>query len=231
MTRTTIQLVVFDMAGTTVDEDNVVYKTLRDAINDQGFNCSLEHVLMVGGGQEKKQAIRDLLAGEGVEKADLESMANTAYRRFITNLEQAYLNLQVMPCPGSETVFSQLREQGIKVALNTGYQRKTATSLLQKLGWQVGEQIDLMVTASDVTNSRPAPDMILLAMEKLGIDQPEYVVKIGDTAIDVEEGQQAGCGLCFGVLGGAQNREQIARANPDGILEHLSELTEWVGAD
>lgn len=230
MDRLTIQLVVFDMAGTTVDEDNVVYKTLRDAVNARGFNCSLEHVLQIGGGQEKKQAIRDLLIGEGVDKANLESMINTTYRLFITQLEQAYRDLEVKPCPGSELVFDRLRKQGIKVALNTGYQRETATGLLQKLGWQEGEQIDLVVTASDVNNSRPAPDMVLLAMEKLGIDQPEFVAKIGDTAIDVEEGQQAGCGLCFGVLGGAQNREQIARANPDGILAHLSELMEWVGA-
>jgi len=231
MTQTPIQLVVFDMAGTTVDENNVVYKTLRNAVQAQGFNCSLEHVLQVGGGQEKKQAIRDLLSGEGVAMANLESMVDTTYQQFTTMLKQAYHELEVKPCPGSESVFAQLREKGIKVALNTGYQKETATSLLQKLGWREGEQIDLVVTASDVPNSRPAPDMILLAMEKLGIDQPEYVVKIGDTAIDVEEGQQAGCGLCFGVLGGAQNREQIARANPDGILEHLSELTEWVEAD
>lgn len=229
MNRSPIQLVVFDMAGTTVDEGNVVYKTLRDAVNDQGFNCSLERVLQIGGGQEKKQAIRDLLIGEGVEKRDLEAMVDTAYRQFSTQLKRAYRDLQVAPCPGSTAVFEQLRHRGILIALNTGYQKETATALLQKIGWQEGRQIDLVVTASDVANSRPAPDMILLAMEKLGITQAERVAKIGDTTIDVEEGQQAGCGLCLGVLGGAQNREQIARANPDGIVKHLSEVLEWIG--
>jgi beta-phosphoglucomutase-like phosphatase (HAD superfamily) len=31
-----IKLVVFDIAGTTVDEDNAVYKTAREAINTEG---------------------------------------------------------------------------------------------------------------------------------------------------------------------------------------------------
>jgi len=229
MIQTSIKLVVFDMAGTTVDEDNVVYKTLRKAVNDQGFHCSLEHVLRVGGGQEKKQAIRDLLRGEEVENADLEFMVNNTYQQFITQLEQAYRDLEVKACPGSEAVFATLREQGIKVALNTGYQQATATNLLQKLGWREGEQIDLLVTASDVANSRPAPDMILLAMEKLSIDNPKQVAKIGDTAIDIKEGQNAGCGLTLGITTGAQTRQQIARAEPDGIIEHLSELLDYIG--
>ena len=48
-----IKLVVFDMAGTTVDEDNVVYKTVRDAINAAGYEFSLEQVLTHGAGKEK----------------------------------------------------------------------------------------------------------------------------------------------------------------------------------
>ena len=37
-----IKLVVFDMAGTTVDEDNVVYKTVRTAINFAGYDFTQE---------------------------------------------------------------------------------------------------------------------------------------------------------------------------------------------
>ena len=57
-----IELVVFDMAGTTVDEDNVVYKTVREAINSHGYEFTLEQVLDAGSGKEKSQAIRDVLA-------------------------------------------------------------------------------------------------------------------------------------------------------------------------
>ncbi|WP_200890708.1 hypothetical protein [Pedobacter lusitanus] len=48
------EMVVFDMAGTTVNENNLVYKTLRNAINNAGFEFSLEEVLAEGAGKEKK---------------------------------------------------------------------------------------------------------------------------------------------------------------------------------
>mgnify|MGYP003707279779 CR=1 FL=1 len=38
----TIKLAVFDMAGTVVNEDNVVYKTLQKAINERGFQLTLD---------------------------------------------------------------------------------------------------------------------------------------------------------------------------------------------
>ncbi len=60
-----IKLVVFDMAGTTVDEDNVVYKTVREAINSKGYSFSQDEVQAVGAGKEKSQAIRDVLALDG----------------------------------------------------------------------------------------------------------------------------------------------------------------------
>ena len=55
-----IKLVVFDMAGTTVDEQNVVYKTLQKAINHGGIPVTLEDVLETGAGKEKKAAIIDI---------------------------------------------------------------------------------------------------------------------------------------------------------------------------
>ena len=56
-----IRMVVFDMAGTTVNEDNVVYKTLQTAINEKGFSFTLDEVLQEGAGKEKLQAIKSIL--------------------------------------------------------------------------------------------------------------------------------------------------------------------------
>lgn len=221
-----IKLVVFDMAGTTVDEDNVVYKTLRKSINDAGFEVSLEKVLTLGAGKEKYQAIvdvlRDLTGGEaGPEKA------KSIFRTFRENLKNAYDALDVKEQPGAGQVFAQLKDRGVKVALNTGYDRQTAESLLQKLHWAEGEQIDLLITASDVERGRPHPDMITRAMQTLGIESPEAVAKIGDSIIDIEEGQSAGC-RTFGVTTGAHTREQLASANPDHVVDSLDAMLELI---
>ena len=70
-----IELVVFDMAGTTVDEDNVVYKTVRAAINSAGYSFTQDQVQAAGAGKEKSQAIRDVLALDNAEHDDDEVQA------------------------------------------------------------------------------------------------------------------------------------------------------------
>ncbi len=222
-----IKLVVFDMAGTTVNENNVVYKTVHRAIAEAGYTVSFEQVLANGAGKEKLQAITDILKIDlGIEDAQL---AKDIHKKFVVMLVEAYDTLDVKPEAGAEDVFAALKAAGINVALNTGYDAKTARSLLAKLGWAEGQQIDLLVTASDVPNNRPKPDMIQYAMHHFGITDGAQVVKVGDSAIDIEEGQNAGCGLSIGVTTGAHTREQLAAANPNYIINGLGELLEIVG--
>lgn len=226
MPKNNLSLIVFDMAGTTVNEDNVVYKTLQKAVNAQGHDFSLDTVLLIGGGQEKSQAIKDILRTARLEEAVLEEQAGKAYQYFLQALKDAYQNLEVTAYEGAETLFTHLRKQGVKIALNTGYNRRTAESLLEKLNWREGRDFDLLVTADDVTKSRPAPDMIVYAMEKLGVADPRQVAKVGDTAIDIEEGKNAGCGLTVGITTGAQTAAQIRTADPDLIIDSLLEIKE-----
>lgn len=218
-----IELVVFDMAGTTVDEDNVVYKTIQKVINDEGYNVSLEEVIKYGAGKEKHQAITDVLK-EYAQLINVGQVADIAFSKFKIALEKAYYTLEIKTFEGTEQLFKDLRSSQIKVVLNTGYDSKIANLLLEKLGWIVGETIDGLVTADDVENGRPEGDMILLAMKKTGITDSKKVIKVGDTAIDIEEGKNANCGMTVGVLTGAQNRAQIQEANPSYVLESLNEL-------
>ncbi|MCC5938210.1 MAG: phosphonatase-like hydrolase [Lunatimonas sp.] len=218
-----IELAVFDMAGTTVDEDNVVYKTVTQVIIDEGFQVTLEEVLKFGAGKEKHQAIKDVLTASALT-ADVNSVAARAFENFVPKLKDAYKVLEVKTFPGVKQAIDQLRSNGIFVVLNTGYDRNTASSLLFKLGWEIGKDIDGLVTSDDVDHGRPAPDMIFKAMELTGLNSPSSVLKAGDSCIDIEEGKNANCGLTIGVLTGAQTREQLSLASPDYILESLADL-------
>lgn len=218
-----IQLVVFDMAGTTVDEGNVVYKTVQKVINDEGYDVSLEEVLNYGAGKEKHKAILDILK-ECTNSDTIELTADLAFSNFKRALDLAYEALEVKTFVGTEELFHELRNKNIKVVLNTGYDYATANKLLTKLGWSVGETIDALVTSDDVENGRPDGDMILKAMQITGITDSKKVLKVGDSAIDIEEGKNAQCGMTAGVLTGAQTREQIQNANPTFIVNTLTEL-------
>jgi len=217
-----IKLFVFDMAGTSVDEDNLVYKTIQKAIERGGHPVSLETVLDYAAGKEKLKAITDVLTHLNGKADPIE--AKIIFEDFKASLVMAYDNEPIKPIKDVEEVFELLRSKGITVALNTGYDINTAQKLMGKLNWTIPETVDILVTASDVEKGRPFPDMIVKAMEDAGISDPGQVAKIGDSAIDIEEGHNAGCGLVLGITTGAQTAEQLDRANPHHILNGTKEI-------
>ncbi len=217
-----VEMVVFDMAGTTVDENNIVYKVLRKAINNAGYEVSLEDVLAHGAGMEKKAAIKSVLLN--CENVDDDALATSIFEQFLGMLTAAYEEEELFPQNNAKEVFVSLKERGILAVLNTGYDRPTAESIIKKLGWQEGVDFDALVTASDVGSNRPHPDMIHYAMRKFDIADGNKVVKVGDSTIDVQEGQNAGCVLSIGITTGAHTAEQLREANPDKIINNLIEL-------
>ncbi|MEO0731948.1 MAG: phosphonatase-like hydrolase [Bacteroidota bacterium] len=222
-------LAVFDMAGTTVNEGNVVYRTLYKAFQRAGYQLSLNLVLRYGAGKEKLQATRDILQKVAPFTANPEVRARGIHANFRETLSTAYQALAVTTFPGTEQLFADLREQGIAVVLNTGYDRATAELLLRKLGWVEGREYATLVSADEVKRGRPAPDMILLAMQRLGVEDAAQVLKVGDSIIDVEEGKNAGCGWTVGVTTGAHTREQLVSARPDLVIDALPELLDRIG--
>ncbi|WP_419869371.1 phosphonatase-like hydrolase [Chryseobacterium sp. CT-SW4] len=214
-----IELLVLDMAGTTVDEDNVVYKTLTQAVNDAGYTVSLEKVLTECAGKEKYEAISDLLHTIGGNREDAQSI----FENFSEQLKNAYINLNVKPINGVEEFLLNTRARNKKIVLNTGYNSAIALQLLEKLGWRENLHYDALITADDVSESRPSPEMIQFAMKKFNINDPQLVLKAGDSVIDIEEGKNAGCGITIAVLSGAQSHTELEKANPDYILNTLSE--------
>lgn len=217
-----IQLVVFDMAGTVVNENNIVYKTLQKAINQKGFDLELDFILEHGAGKEKHQAIKDILGQIGCERIDSEPI----FENFKVLLEDAYKSLKVTSFEGVPSLLDELRSRNTKIALNTGYTTPIAESLLEKMGWIKGQQYDALVTADDVLFGRPNPDMIFEAMELLNVFEPEKVLKAGDSIIDIEEGKNAHCGVTVGVTTGAHTRAQLESAKPTYIVDSLQELIE-----
>lgn len=220
-----IELAVFDMAGTVVNENNVVYKTLQKAINKTGHELDLDFVLEHGAGKEKHQAIKDILNALIDSK---EQASEPIFEDFKKLLDNAYHTLNVTSFEGVEQMLTQLKSKKIKIALNTGYNRAVAELLLQKMNWKQGEQYDALVTADDVVEGRPHPAMIFKAMQLLKITNSNNVLKAGDSIIDIEEGKNAQCGVTVGVTTGAHTEDQLKSAQPNYVLSSLTELPNYL---
>jgi phosphonatase-like hydrolase len=217
-----IELVVFDMAGTTVHDGDAVNGSFRAALAGAGIEVAPARVNAVMG-LAKPEAIRRLLAEGGHSFAEGE--VDAIHADFVRRMRHHYsTHASVREVPGAAAAFAELRRAGIKVALNTGFSRAVVEVLLSRLGWQGPGVIDADVASDEVARGRPWPDMIRLLMERLGIADARRVAKVGDTAVDLEEGSNAGCGLVIGVTTGSFRAEQLRAYPHSHILASVVEV-------
>lgn len=224
-----IELVVFDMAGTTVKDKNFVGIAFQQAMRSQGYEIAIEHVnpLM---GYEKPLAIKMMLEVRESDKSKITAeLVDAIHTHFVNGMIGFYqTTTEIAPLPHVEETFSALREQGIKIALNTGFSRDIADVIVSRLGW--GNKIDCLVASDEVPYGRPYPDMIRKIMAELGIASGERVAKVGDTEVDINEGINAGCKYVIGVTTGAFTREALLPYKPTHIIDDIAEVPGIISA-
>lgn len=220
-----IELAVFDIAGTTVRDNGSVADAFIAAFHDFGFEMPRSEVGRVMGFR-KMDAIALLLEKFARAHKDDEQLIRRIHTRFIDTMIAFYRDDQdLAPFPHAEGLFASLHERGIKVALNTGFTRSITDTILHRLRWDDRSTlIDRTICSDEVPFGRPHPDMIKKLMEDLGIVSAEKILKVGDTEVDVEEGRNAGCDIVVSVTTGAYTRAQLEPYKPDFIIDDLDEL-------
>ena len=142
-------------------------------------------------------------------------------------MESRYANDGVRAIPGVEHTFGWLRERDIKIALTTGFYRKVTDIILCATGWR-DDLIDASICSDDVPQGRPAPFMIFRAMEMTGVTDVRRVIKVGDAALDLLAGVNAGVRGVVGVLSGQQGIEQLGRVEHTHIMRSVVALPDLI---
>ncbi|MGF6832785.1 phosphoglycolate phosphatase [Paenarthrobacter sp. TE4293] len=217
-----IKLVACDMAGTTIDEHGDVYLALARCVEETGVTTTPEAV-QEWMGADKVEAITALIeAGGGTAHP---ATVAAAFKRFKELLVEFYDANPPVALEGVEDAFRELRSQGIKVALTTGFSRDVAEPLLERLGWSVDEDnlLDTVVCSDDVAAGRPAPHMIHRAMELTGVQDVRAVIAAGDTVNDLAAANNAGV-TAVGVLTGKLGRDDLAAHPHHHILDGVKDI-------
>jgi phosphonatase-like hydrolase len=235
-----VQLVVFDMAGTTVKDENEVQACFFAAAECTGLQAESDRITAMMG-WAKKQVFQTLWQEQiGADHPDYAAKVEASYAKFKEVLENHYQTQPVQPTEGCLDLFNWLNSQKIKVALTTGFYREVTHIILNRLGWDQGlnenyvgseaSKIQASVTPSEIYNSegRPAPYMIQKAMYLLGVRDPKTVIVIGDTPSDLEAGINANCLLSLGITNGTHTKAQLESYPNHGLLDSLSELKEKI---
>ena len=213
-----IRLAVLDVGGTVIHDTADVPTVFKSALARNGIGVTSAQ-LHEWRGAAKREVIARLAAGSG---ADPERV----YADFQTLLLASFAEHGVKPVEGAEQAIETLRGGGVRVALTTGFDHKVADGLLSQLGWSA--KLDALVCADEVDRGRPAPDMILRAMQLCEIQDPREVLCAGDTDNDLRAGAQAGAGANLGVLSGAHDHARLEAAPHDAILASVAEIPLWL---
>jgi phosphonatase-like hydrolase len=238
-----IRLAVFDLAGTTVYDDNFVARCLHRAARDCGIDATEEEIGR-NIGTNKRDLYRMLIARSQGTAATLDQLGTIAvadadahraeaafelYERYMLELYRT----ECREIPGAADVFRWLHDRGVKVATDTGFHRTITDAIMDRLGWLRDGLVDAALCVQDIPGERgrPAPYMIFAAMQRLGVMSVGDVVKLGDQPADLLEGMNAGCRGVIGVLSGPLDAVELGAYRHTHIIPSVADLPRLVESE
>lgn len=220
-----LDLVVFDIAGTTIRASDQVPAAFKAAFARFDIELSDDAIEAIRG-KSKHEAIAQLLnERRGSGRPD----TATVYECFQTVLMQKYEAEGIEAIDGAHATFNWLKAGNIKIALNTGFDRNLAEPIVRTVGWE--RIVDALVCNDDVARGRPAPDLIMRAMEWTTCDDPRRVAAVGDTVSDLEAASNAGVGWIIGVSSGAHSAELLRSCPHTAVIPSVADLPEVLVSD
>ncbi len=220
-----VELIVFDIAGTTVKDNGEIAHAFQSALKEQGYHVPVSKInpLM---GYKKTEAIKKMLTEFEIDKDKItEEFINHIHDRFLKNMISYYSSAkEIAPLPHVEEVFALLKNKQIRIGLDTGFSKEITDIIIDRLGWIKDKKADFVISSNEVEAGRPFPYMIEEIMRKTNVTDPKKVIKVGDTEVDVFEGKNAGCLYSIAITTGAFTREELAVYEPSFIIDDLKEL-------
>jgi HAD superfamily hydrolase (TIGR01549 family) len=123
--------------------------------------------------------------------------------------------------PGVDEMLAGLKGR-YPMAVVSAREEKSTLRFLEQ--FDLCKYFDALVTGLSAPHTKPYPDPILLAAQKMGV-HPAQCLMIGDTTVDIRAGKAAGA-QAVGVLCGFGEEPELRQLGADLILQNTSDLTE-----
>lgn len=219
-----IKALVFDMAGTTVNERGLVYKTLYSTIKNFNLDINNEDEINKWQGANKYEVLDHYLKKTHKNPKYFTELQPKLHKIFNNNLIENYSdpnNLSLIN-DGIPDLFNTFRETNIKIFLNTGYSKEVQESIIESLNMK--DFIDDYISSDLVQRGRPHPDMIYKLMTNNNIRYTKQIIKFGDTINDIREGINANCCKSVGVLSGAGDKKTLQKAGASRVINSVMDI-------
>lgn len=207
-----IRAVLFDVDGTLMDNNLLHIKAWQEAFAPYHAFSDAELLRYVGMGSN------DYIArlAPHLPQETRDAIRERKRERYRT------LGSQARPFPGTKRALEAAKRRGLAIALASSAHRNEIERYIDLLG--IEDHLSAVITASDVTHTKPHPELFLKALETLGVS-PEEALVVGDTPYDVQAASRAGM-PAIGVLSGGVARPTLEAAGAFMVLTDVGELAE-----
>src|SRR4051794_14312696 len=211
-----LDALIFDIDGTLIDSNPAHVEAWRIAFERHGYRIARDRIeLEIGKGGDK--LVPDVLGceaderdGDALREAEPEEFAKFAKARGLYAFPRAIELLEVV------------RRRGLKVILATSSQKKQLATLQEYSGVDLEAACDVLVTADDAEQSKPAPDIVAAAAARAKLS-PAQCAMVGDTLYDMQSAKHAGV-IGLGVLTGYQSRETLKQSGARAVYSDVAEM-------
>jgi phosphoglycolate phosphatase-like HAD superfamily hydrolase len=211
-----LQGMIFDIDGTLVDTNPSHVEAWRRAFERFGYAIPPERIRVeIGkGGDLLVPSILD----EELEKRHGDALRKAQKEEFLEIARR--VRFRVFPCVAE--LFHALSERGIRTALATSSDKKHLQATVKSAGIDLTSLADVLVTKDEAQASKPAPDLLFVAIEKLDTS-PAKAAMVGDTVYDGQASQAAGTAF-LGLLSGCSTEAELLEAGACGVWRDTGHL-------
>ena len=211
-----IKAVLFDMDGLMVDTESLSTEAFINSAKAQGYNMTKEETLKVLGFTKVNiyQFWIDYFQGTNV---DGKKLVDDHYEY----IENVLYTVGPEKMPYVEELLKYLRENNYKIAVASSSDTADIKNNLEKT--KLEKYIDEIASGAEVENGKPAPDVFLLAAERLGVDPKDCLI-LEDSKAGIKAGKASGA-MVF-MVPDMFTVDKECEDTADRILTNLGEVIE-----
>lgn len=207
---------ILDVDGTIIDSNAAHVEAWQRAFARHGHGITAERIRVeIGKGGDK---LVPSILGETAEEREGETLRELQTEEFLTIARARKLP----PFPGARELVAELRRRGIRTAIATSSGDEHLEALGRSSGLDLQHFTDVLVNADDIAESKPAPDLVLAAVRKIGVPAAECLM-VGDTPWDAHASVAAGV-ACIGVRSGGNDTATLRAAGAREVREDLADV-------
>ncbi|MEJ5327864.1 MAG: HAD family phosphatase [Candidatus Bathyarchaeia archaeon] len=210
---------IFDWDGTLADTRRVVVASFQKALRD--IHCEIDDDFI-----EKRIGIGSAETFREILRFTKRSFDEELIKQLVMKKIQNEIDLSadVRLFDGAIALLEQLQGR-VKLGLASMNDRKVIAHMLKTTGTQ--GFFEVVLTAADITRSKPDPEIFLKCASKLGVSSERCVV-FEDSIFGVKAAKASGM-ACIAVTTGVYSREALEKEKPDLIVGSLKESNRILG--